>query len=294
MFDTTIQILVNSLASALVLSLVAIGFTYIFRVTKVLHLAHGGVYVVGAFVFWWVLTKTNSWFMAITIALVAVTILIFSIEKIVYLPLRKGKDNQSISLVASLGLYVTIVNILALLFGNENKLIGGNVAPGAFKFGNIILTKVQAIQITVGIAAICSFGIYLILTKSRLALRSVSDNKIVSEVLGVNTERERLRVFVAGSLLACIAAILNVLEVGVDPQAGMGITLTAVVVTILVSRLDLLLIFAFALALTLMQNWVEWFLNAQWRNGITFMILLLVILFRTEGVISYNLRKDRI
>ncbi len=209
------------------------------------------------------------------------TILIFSIEKIVYLSLRKGKDNQSISLVASLGLYVTIVNILALLFGNENKLIG-NVAPGAFKFGNIILTKVQAIQITVGIAAIFSFGIYLILTNSRLALQSVSDNKIVSEVLGVNTERERLRVFVAGSLLACIAAVV------------VTILSTAVVVTILVSRLDLLLIFAFALALTLMQNWVEWFLNALWRNGITFMILLLVILFRTEGVISYNLRKDRI
>jgi len=53
------------------------------------------------------------------------------------------------------------------------------------------------------------------------------------------------------------------------------------------------LIVAFAIALTLLQNSVEWFLDAQWKDAITFLILLLVILFRTEGIISYNLRKDR-
>ena len=293
MLETLSQVLVNSLASALVLSLVAIGFTYIFRVTRVLHLAHGGVYVVGAFAFWWVLTKTNNWSMAIAVALAAVTILIYSIEKTVYLPLSKGQANQSISLIASLGLYVTIVNTLALLFGNENKLVG-DLTSGSFKWAGVILTKVQATQITVGIATISAFAIYIKFTKSRLALQSLSDNKTVSEVLGVNTQKERLRVLVAGSMLACTAAVLKLLEEGIDPQAGLSVTLTAIVVTVLVSRLDLLLIIAFTFALTLLQNSVEWFLDAQWRNAITFAILLLVILFRTEGVISYKLRKDRI
>lgn len=230
--------------------------------------------------------------MAIAVALAAVTVLIYSIEKTIYLPLSKGQANQSISLIASLGLYVSIVNTLALLFGNENKLVG-DVISGSFESGGIILTKVQATQITVGIAVISAFVIYVKLTKSRLALQSLSDNKTVSEVLGVNTEKERLRVLVAGSILACTAAVLKLLDEGVDPQAGMGVTLTAVVVTVLVSRLDVLLIIAFTFALTLLQSSVEWFLDAQWRNGITFAILLLVILFRTEGVISYKLRKDR-
>lgn len=293
MLDTTLQILVNSLASALVLSLVATGFIYIFRVTKILHLAHGGVYVAGAFAFWWVHTKTNNWFLATTVALAAVAILIYSIEKLVYLPLSKGQANQSISLIASLGLYVAIVNTIALLFGNENKQID-HLITGSFEFGGIVLTKVQTTQILVGSVVILALIIYLNLTKSHLALQSVSDNKTISEVMGVNTEKERLRVLIAGSMLACIAAILQALEGGIDPQAGMGITLTAVVVAVLVSRLDLRLIIAFAIALTLLQNSVEWFLDAQWKNGVTFMILLLVILFRTEGVISYNLRKDRV
>lgn len=288
-----IQILINSIISGLMLSLVAIGFTYIFRVTRVFHLAHGGIYVSGAFACWWMLSKTNNWFVSIVFAIALVAILILIIEKTIYLPLNKKQSNQSISLIASMGLYVLIVNVLALLFGNENKIIENSIS-GSFELGNIIFTKVQMIQTAIGIVAITTFLIYLKLTKSDLALLSVSDNEIISKVFGINTEKERVKVFIAGSMLACIAAILKTMEVGIDPQAGMSITLTASVVAILVSRLNVLMIIAFAIVLTLLQNSVEWFLDAQWKEGITFFVLLLVILFRTEGIINYNLRKDRV
>lgn len=149
------------------------------------------------------------------------------------------------------------------------------------------------IQAIVGVLAISAFLFYLKFTRSNLAMQAVSDNETISKAFGINTEKERIRVFIAGSVLACIAAILKTIEVGIDPYAGMGITLTAAVVAILVSRLSVLLIIAFTVVLTLLQNSVEWFLDAQWRDGITFLILLLAILFRTEGIISYNLRKDR-
>lgn len=290
--NTLIQIILNSIVSGLLLSLVAIGFTYIFQVTKVFHLAHGGIYVSGAFACWWMLAKTNNWLVAIIFALAVVAVLIYLIEKTIYLPLNKKQSNQSISLIASMGLYVVIVNVLAMLFGNENKIIG-NTVSGSFELGNIIFTKVQAIQSIIGVVVIVAFLIYLKISKSNLALQSVSDNVTISKVFGINTESERTKVFIIGSILACIAAILKTMETGIDPQAGMSITLTAAVVAILVARLNVLLIIAFSIGLTILQNSVEWFLNAQWKEGITFLILLLVILFRTEGIISYNLRKDR-
>lgn len=290
--NTLIQIILNSIVSGLLLSLVAVGFTYIFRVTRVFHLAHGGVYVAGAFSCWWMLDKTNNWLAAVVFAIAVVAILIFLIEKTIYLPLNKKQSNQSISLIASMGLYVVIVNILAMLFGNENKMIDNSVS-GTFELGNIIFTKVQLIQSIVSVAVIAVFLFYLKYSKSNLALQAVSDNETISKVFGINTESERTKIFIAGSVLACLAAILKTLETGIDPQAGMSITLTAAVVAILVSRLNVLLIIFFAIALTLLQNTIEWFLNAQWKDGITFLILLLVILFKTEGIISYNLRKDR-
>lgn len=286
------QILVDSMVSGLLLSLVAIGFTYIFLVTRVFHLAHAGLYIAGGFSWWWMLTKTNNWAAAVAFAIVVVAILIWVIEKTIYLPLNKKQSNQSISLIASMGLYVVIVNVLALLFGNENKTIENSIS-GSFEFGNIIFTKVQMIQSITVIVVTATFLIYLKITKSNLPLQSVSDNETISKVFGIKTEKERVKVFIAGSVLTCIAAILKTLEVGIDPQAGMSITLTAAVVAILVSRLNVLLIIAFAIALTLLHNSVEWFLDAQWKDGITFLILLLVILFRTEGIISYKLRKDK-
>lgn len=290
--ETAIQILINSIVSGLTLSLVAIGFAYIFRVTRVFHLAHGGIYVTGAFTSWWALAKTNNWFASIAFAVAVVSMLIYLIEKAVYLPINKKQSNQSISLITSMGLYVIIVNVLALLFGNENKTIN-NAISGSFEFGNIIFTKVQLIQTIIGIVATATFLIYLKLSKSNLVLQSISDNETISKVFGINTEKERIKIFIVGSVLACIAAMLKTLEVGIDPQAGISITLTAAVVTILVSRLNVILIVAFSIALTILQNSIVWFLDAQWENGITFLILLLVVLFRTEGVISYNLRKDR-
>lgn len=290
--NSIIQILFNSIVSGLILSLVAIGFTFIFRVTKVFHLAHGGIYVTGAFSCWWMLTKTNNWFVSLLFALIVVSFLIYLIEKTIYLPLNKKQSNQSISLISSMGLYIVIINALALLFGNENKIIENSIS-GSFEIGNIIITKIQVVQVIVGTIATTAFLTYLKLTKSDLVLQSVSDNETISKVFGINTERERVKVFISGSILVCIAAILKTLEVGIDPHAGISITLTAAVVTILVSRLNVTLIITFSIVLTLLQNSIEWFLDAQWKEGITFLILLLVILFRTEGIISYNLRKDR-
>ena len=273
--EIAIQILLNSIISGLLLSLVAIGFTYIFRVTRVFRLAHGGVYVAGAFACWWMLTKTNNWLAAVVFAIAVVAILIYLVEKTVYLPLNKRQSNQSISLIASMGLYVVIVNILAMLFGNENKIMVNSIS-GSYELGNIILTKVQLIQSAVGIVATATFIIYLKLTKSNLAFQSVSDNETISKVFGINTEKERAKVFIGGSVLACIAAILKTIEVGIDPQAGMSVTLTAAVIAILVSRLNVLLIIAFAIALTLLQNSVEWFLDAQLKDGITYLNLVLI------------------
>ena len=225
--------------------------------------------------------------------MVVTSILIFLIEKAVYLPLNRKQTNQSISLIASMGLYVIIINVLALLFGNENKTIENSIS-GSFQIVSIIATKVQMIQAIVGIAVIGIFIMYLKLTKSNLIFQSVSDSETISKVFGINTENERVKVFIIGSILVCVAAVLKTIEVGINPQAGMSITLTAAVVAILVSRLNVLLIVAFSIAMTLLQNSVEWFSNAQWVDGITFLVLLLVILFRTEGIISYNLRKDKI
>jgi len=164
--------------------------------------------------------------------------------------------------------------------------------PYAVALIGATLTYVQLAQFSIAVLAIATAAVYLGGRARALPLRAIADNEIGAKVVGIDSEKQRKRVLIAGSLLAAVAAILRTLDVGIDPQAGMSITLAAAVITILVSRLSVPSVVAFAFVLTLLQNAVEFFANAQWRDGVTFALLLIVILFRTEGIISYNLRKD--
>lgn len=285
------QIILNSLIAGLLLSLVAIGFAYIFQITKVFHLAHAAVYVVGAYAYWWAGSMLGHWAWGVLAALVIVSLLAVVLEKAVYLSLDRQRTDQSITLIASMGSYVVLINLVAMLFGNENK-VPTEVAFGSFDIQGIVVTYAQCIQL--GVSVLVLLVMFWVLKKSQagLQLKAAADSALLSQVLGIDTVRMRLRVFIGGSMLVAVAGILRTIEVGIDPQAGMGITLTAVVVAVMVGRMHIGYLLAFGIGLTLLQNTIEWYSNSQWRDGLTFLLLLLVVLFRTEGVISYQLRKD--
>lgn len=287
-----LQIILNSVTAGLLLSLVAIGFSYIFQVTKVFHLAHGAIYATGAFAFWWFFSIFSSWVLSCILSLLTIIIIIYLIEKTIYLQLNKKQTNQSISLIASMGLYIVITNLIALFFGNESKAISDFI-QGSYQLNSVIITKIQILQLVISTLLIILFFTYLKISKSDLAFRAISDNQTISEIIGINSQRQRIIVFIIGSSMACVAAILQMLETGIKPQSGMSIVLTAAVIIILTPRLNLFYLILFSVLLIFLQNVIEWFLNAQWKEGITYFILLIVIIYKTEGIISYNFRKDK-
>ena len=289
----TLQILLNSLVSGLILSLVAISFTYIFQVTKVFHIANGGIYVIGAYSCWGFYNIFNNLFFSFLATIFVVTITIWLIEKLVYLPLNKKKTNQTISLISSVGVDIVIINLIALIFGNENKVYS-NFEIKIFSFWGIIITQIQLIQIIICIITIILFLVFLKYSKSNIKLNAIANNEILSQTYGINTPKERIKIFIAGTILTTIAAILNTFETGLQTSNGISITLTAAVICIIVSRLHVFYIILFSVVLIIIENTIEWFLNAQWKNGIVFGILLLVVLFTTEGILSYKLRNDRL
>lgn len=288
--ENLIQIGINSLVSGMLLSLVAIGFTYIFQVTRVFHLAHGALYLTAAVAYWWLDNWLHSRLAALSLSLAFCLMLIYLIEKLVYLPLNKRASNQSITLIVSMALYIIIVNFLSMFFGNQVKVF--NVQPGAFSFGGIIITYLQVVQSGIALLAITVFAGYIHLAKIQLPMQAVSASETNSQVIGINTERVRLVALLLGTALAAIGAILKTAETGVDLRLGLNVTLTASVVAILVARVDWRQVVVFSIILSILQNAIEWFISAQWRDGITFLLLLAVILLRTEGIIKYNLRRD--
>lgn len=288
--EIVLQIFFNSLVSAIILSLMSVGFSYIFNVTKVFHLAHAAAFSMGGLLFWKLTSLGLFWPVAILAVVFISVIVMFLMEKTVYYPMIRQKSDPSVTLIASMGGYIVIVNILALFFGNDNKINTG--ASETYQVLCVIISSTQIIQLITSIILLFLLAFFLKYSKLDVTIRAISINATLGEVFGINSKKVRYIVITFGTVLAVIAGILAYIEIGIEPYSGMNITLTAAVVAILVSKLKFRFIIIACIVLSLLQNCIEWFLNAQWKEGVTFAILLVVILFKTEGLVSYKLRKS--
>jgi len=285
-----VQILINSLINGLLLSLVALGFHIIFSATKIFHIAHGGIYVAGVYFYLWSSSIVGVAF-GIILSVVFAFLLGVFIEWLVYKPLFKKSSNENMALISSLGVYIIIINVIALLFGNETKILDNSIYQ-SLQLGEIIITRPQLWQLFFAIPVIFLFLIFIKVTGYGLKIRAISDNPILSRVVGLKTQEIRYIVFGIGSLMAVSAALLKGFDTGIDPYSGMAITLSAAVVVIVGGSVSLYGTIIAAFLLAIIQNFTELLLSAQWKDTVTFAILIIVLLWRTEGILQFNVRTD--
>ena len=284
------QIFVNSIISGLLLALVALGFHIILSATNIFHIAHGGIYVAGAY-FFYCINPIVGFIPGLICTILFSFLLGISIEWTVYKPLKKKANNQNIALISSLGVYIVLVNIIALLAGNETKLFN-NTLSESLNWGNLIITRPQFYQVLWSVPIILIFIIFLKYTGLGLKIRAVANNPILAGVVGIKIEKVRYLVFGLGSVMAVSAALLRAFDTGIDPYSGMAITLSAAVVVIVGGTSSFYGTLFASIILAIIQNFTEYFLSAQWKEPVTFAILILMLLWRTEGILQFNNRSD--
>ena len=268
-----IQILINSLIKGLRLALVALGFHIIFSATKIFHIAHGGIYVAGVYFNLWS-SPVVGVASGIILSVVFAFLLGVLIEWAVYKPLLKKSSNENIALISSLGVYIIIINVIALLFGNETKILDNTIRE-SLTFGEIIFTRPQVWQLFFALPLIALFLIFIKVTGYGLKIRAISDNPVLARVMGIKTQNIRYIVFGLGSVMAVSAALLKGFDTGIDPYSGMAITLSAAVVVIIGGSSSLYGTILASIMLAIIQNFTEFFLSAQWKDTVTFAILII-------------------
>jgi branched-chain amino acid transport system permease protein len=285
-----IQILINSIINGLLLALVALGFHIIFSATKIFHIAHGGIYVAGVYFYLWS-NPVVGVASGIILSVVFAFLLGVLIEWSVYKHLLKKSSNENIALISSLGVYIIIINVIALLFGNETKILDNTIYE-SLTLGEIIITRPQVWQLFFAIPLIAMFLIFIKVTGYGLKIRAISDNPVLAKVMGIKTQKIRYIVFGLGSIMAVSASLLKGFDTGIDPYSGMAIALSAAVVVIIGGASSLYGTILASIMLAIIQNFTEFFLSAQWKDTVTFAILIIVLLWRTEGILQFNVRVD--
>lgn len=291
-----LQFLANGLCNAGVYSLVAVGFGMILFAARTFHIAHGAVYTTSAYACYAALTLGG---MPLALALIvgAAAGIVTGVlcERLVYYPLitprRTSKASPTVIMISSLGAYIVIVNLLALTFGNDTKILRPGV-ESTISMDTVILTRIQITQVLV--AGVCLLILWLALKSTNFGrtLRALADDDELVGVLGYNVRVLRTCVFAVGSVLAAIGAMLSALDVGITPHAGFEVVLIAAVATIIGGRGRFLAPVLGSVTLAVLQSVVAWRTSQKWTNLVVFGILILFLLLRPEGLLASRKRAE--
>lgn len=288
------QLLINGIITGCAYALVALGFAFIYNTTRIFHFAHGAVYTAAAYCFY-LFYSVLDWPMipAFLLTMGISSLLGVLIDEAIYTPLVKQGSSLLIQMLSSIALYIVIINFIAMVFGSDTKILIPEVQP-TYHIGPIILTKIQIATVFIFLFLFCAVGLILNRTYWGKMIRAMRDNPILVSAMGINPQMVRRVVFGLGSSLASVSAILFSLDFGIDPHIGMVAFLNGAVAVIIggVGLFEGAVLGSFVLGL--FQSAAVWKISARWQDLITFVVLILFLLFRSEGILGKHHRTEEI
>jgi branched-chain amino acid transport system permease protein len=286
------QILINGLISGLTLSVLAAAFSAVYLPTRVFHVALGGIYAATPF-FAWVMQRVGfPWPIIVVMVILIAGLLSVLCEMINHAPLARNGASSGAHLVSSLGIYLIIVQVVSMIWGNETKVLRTGIDTG-FRWNGVMLARSQILAMIAASACLLGYCLWLRFSDLGLKFRALADNPVQLGLYGFNTNHLRLLSFGISGIFCAASALLVSYDIGFDPHGGLFALLLAVVAVIIGGRQSLFWGPVLGgMLLGLMRTEVVWFLSARWREAVTYLLLVLFLFFRPEGLSGKQMRLE--
>lgn len=285
-----LQFIINGLITGILYGLVAIGFALVYNTTRIFHIAAAALYIAAAYAFYFSFSVLNLplWLSGLC-ALAITALLSVLVEIIVYRPLYNKKSSPNVFMIASIGVMIILINVIALLFGNESKVLDNSIQK-VYQHADVIITTPQLLQLIIGGSIILAFVFFSRFSKFGLKIRALSNNDELFAVIGFSIQNARLWVFALSGVFLALGSCLSAYDVGMTPHIGLPILVNAMVAMIIggVGRFDACVIGS--LMLGILQSLVVYQFSANWQHAITFLALLIFLFFRPQGIFGYKKR----
>ncbi len=285
------QIIVNGIISGAAIAVLALAFQCIYLPTRVFFIGMAGVYAMTPFVAWSVLEAGGGWWLAIPIAALVAVLLCLVCEWLIHLPMEKKKASSGAHLIASLGASIVMVQITAMIWGDDTKSLRVGL-DNVTHLGDVIVTGAQLVTLGVGVGFVIAFWGLLMKSDLGLRLRALADNPIQFALFGYNVHLYRTCSFIVGGLLATAASLVTAYDVGFDPHTGLHAVLLAVVAVIIGGRGSFIGPVLGGLLLGLVRAQVVWHWSARWQEAVTFALLAIVLLLLPHGLLGQKTRLE--
>lgn len=279
---------ITGLGLGSVYAIIALGYTMVYGIAKMLNFAHGDIIMVGAYAAFFLVGKYNMpAFVTVLASIIICTILGVLIERLAYKPLREASSLSV--LITAIGVSYFLQNGAQILWGTDTKIF-----PTMFDFGNISLFDDQ-LQISILIlvtilVCLLIIGVLIVFinkTKIGKAMRACSEDKSTAQLMGINVNTTISITFAIGSGLAAIASILLCSAYpGVNPTLGSMPGIKAFTAAVFGGIGSIPGAFIGGLLLGILETLAKAYISSQMSDAIVFLVLIIVLLIKPNGLLG--------
>lgn len=289
-----IQQLVNGLSLGSIYALIALGYTMVYGIVKLINFAHGEILMVGAYTAYYVLRTVGASPLGLALAFAAAMIVCgvtgITIERFAYRPLRSSPRLNS--LITAIAMSLILQNgVRVLPFAGPNPRQFPTMDTIMVPFGAVSVSNIQIIVITVSIVLMLILNYIINWTKTGKAMRAVSFDMQAASLMGISVNRIIAFTFALGSVLAAAGGILYATAYPqIEPTMGAMPGLKAFVAAVLggIGSVPGAMLGGYILGVA--ETMTKGFLSSQFADAISFSILILILLVKPTGIMGQKTR----
>jgi branched-chain amino acid transport system permease protein len=279
-----LQQILNGLAIGSVYTLVALGLTVVFGILGIAHFAHGSLAMFGGYLTFVFSTSMGlSFFASIAMAMPVGAVMGMLIERLAYRPVRDAPHINAF--IIALGLTMMLEGGNLLLFGADQVIIQTPYQQ-VFDFGGIFVAQLRMVVIVTAVTLVAIVTLLLLKTKTGKSVRAVAQNRHAAELMGVNVNLVSSVVFAISSALGVAAGALIGALLALAPGVGESFAVKGFAVLILGGLGSLPGAILGGLVLGVSESLAAGFLSSAYKDVISFLIMILVLLVMPQGLMG--------
>lgn len=286
--------LISGISLGSVYAIIALGYTMVYGIAKMLNFAHGDVIMVGGYLSLLAMMNLGLPAWAATIAAMAVcTLLGIVIERLAYKPLRSAPSLAV--LITAIGVSYFLQNSALLIFGASPKVYN-SVLEGSFKLADGALNVSYISVLTVAVCIVIMIALTIFTSKSKMgkAMRACSEDKAAAQLMGINVNKTISLTFAIGSALAAIAGVLLCSSYStLMPTTGSMPGIKAFTAAVFGGIGSIPGAFLGGMLIGIIESLAKAYVSTQLANSIVFAVLILVLLIRPVGLLG-KFRREKV
>ncbi len=281
-----LQQILNGIMLGGAYALIAIGYTLVFGVLHLVHLAHGEVFMVGAFIALQAVLLTGG---GVAVALPVAALSAALVGVLVYLvaikPIRVRKGHYLAPMISTIGAGLVLQEVATRTFGGEQVGFPMQMESHVWHLGPVTLTSVQIVILVVSVGLMFALHLFVTMTRVGMAMRATAESMVISNTLGIRSDRIIILTFAIASALAGVAGVLVGMSFNsISPYMGVDMGIKGLAAMLLGGLGNVYGAMIGGLVIGLVEVVSVGYLSSSYRDAFAFFVIIAVLLLRPRGI----------